>query len=288
MRELVSRAPLGACLVALLLATSHARAAEPDCASAYESSQEQRHQDHLRSARQSLLTCSQARCPGFIKDDCAKWLSEVDSALPTVVFSATADGRSLTDVSVRLGDEVLARGLDGKAVPMDPGPQSFVFESERYGRQQVDFVVMEGGKAQRVVAVYEAGASSDARGARSEVEASSPGGAQRTLGFALLGLGAVGVGGFAYFGLSGKSAQDALACADTRTCTDDDLRPIKDQYLFADLSLGVGVVSLVVASYLLLTSSSGEQEPPSEAERGVRVDVSARPGGAFASVQGLF
>lgn len=279
--------------LASISASVPARAdAKADCAAAYESSQEQRAQGKLRDARKNLVTCSQSVCPAFIKKDCGKWLSEVESVLPSVVFSAKANGQDVTDVKVTLGDEVLAEGLDGRAVEMDPGTQTFVFESAKHGRKELTFIVKEGQKAQSVevelasapppAAVTTGDGAEPAGGAISTDEASG----RKTIAYVLAGVGAVGLGGFAFFGLSGKSDQDGLACADTKTCSDEDLDPIKKKFLYADISLGVGVVSLGVATYLLLTKPA--KESPVEEGKRVRFDVAPTRGGGFAAISGHF
>jgi hypothetical protein len=292
MQPNVIRAFLVAIAVAVFGVSLPARADQKaECAAAYEASQEQRASGKLRDARKSLVTCSQAGCKDFIKKDCAKWLAEVDSALPTVVFGAKQNDKDLTDVRVKLGDEVLAESLDGKAIPMDPGTYEFVFENKDGTSKQVKFVVKEGQKSQNVAADFsvekpEGGESSGGEGA-SISTADKP--SNKTLAYVLMGVGVLGVAGFAYFGLSGNSEKDDLACADSKTCTDDDLDPIKQKYLLADISLGVGVVSLAVGTYLLVTSPKKTAAPPTDTGRSrIRFDVAPGPGGGFAAVSGSF
>jgi hypothetical protein len=258
-----------------------------ECAAAYEASQEQRANGKLRDAKQSLVTCSQAGCKDFIKKDCAKWLGEVDAAMPTVVFAAKSDNKDLSDVKVMLNGEVLAESLDGKAIPMDPGTYEFVFESRDHGSRNVKVVVKEGRKSQEIEADFtetKPDTGDPAGGGASISTADKP--SNKTLAYVLYGVGAVGIGGFAFFALSGNKEKNDLACADTKTCTDDDLDPVKKKYLFADISLGVGVVSLGVATYLLLSSPKKEAPPP-EAAR-VKLDLAPTPRGGFASVSGSF
>lgn len=285
--------------VALLCSVSPALAdTKSECAQAYEAAQEQRGGGKLRAAKESLVTCSQAACASFIKKDCAKWLSEVEAAIPTVVFSARAGKQDLTDVKVTLGDQALASALDGKAIPMDPGTHTFVFEHEKYGSKEVKFVIKEGKKAQAIEVVFEgedsgggaAGGDSggDTRGDKGGVKVGTDGvKGSNTLGFVLVGLGVVGLGGFTYFALSGKSDENGLKCAEFKTCTDDDLDPIKQKYLFADISLGVGVVALGVGTVLLLTSGPKKEGPTAKA-RPFRLDVVPTKGGGYGMVTGLF
>lgn len=289
------------CSAFALAAVSLARPAvadtKADCAKAYEASQEQRSGGKLRAARESLVTCSQSACPAFIKKDCAKWLSEVEGAIPTVVFSAKAGSEDLSDVKVSLGDQTLAESLDGKAIPMDPGTHTFVFESAKHGSKELKFVVKEGKKAQNIEIVFEVGKKA-AGGDGDAGEPSGDSGAakittedvkgSKTFAYVLMGVGVVGIGGFAYFGSSGKSDENALECAEFKTCTDDDLDPIKKKYLYADISLGVGLVALGVGTYLMLAPSGKSEVPAAGRSKRFRVDVAPQPGGGYASVSGLF
>ncbi|MEZ4225626.1 MAG: hypothetical protein R3B13_32035 [Polyangiaceae bacterium] len=278
-----------AAFVVPLSTQSWARADAKECAGAYEKSQELKGQSKLRAAREQLLVCAQAACPDFIKRDCGKWLGEVDSQLPTVVFSAKANGEELSDVRVLIDDEVVAESLDGRSLPMDPGAQTFTFESEAHGSKEVRFVVKEGQKAQSVVADF-GGKSSGGSDTGSGGSVSTDDADDKTLAYVFTGVGAVGIGAFAFFALTGKSDENGLACADTKTCTDDDIDPIKQKYLFADIGLGVGVVSLGLATYFFLKPSSGDSKPDAAAEDSARMtfDVLPTRGGGFASVSGQF
>jgi hypothetical protein len=263
------------------------------CASAYEAAQELRSKTKLREARNNLLVCAQAACPGFIKKDCSKWLSEVEAALPTVVLSAKAQGQDLTDVSVKIDGDELAEALDGKAVPVDPGSHTFTFESAEHGTKELTYIVKEGQKSQSVEVVFTApetgGGGGDTGGDTGGGTISTDDASgKKTIGYVLLGVGAVGIGGFAYFGLTANSEKDSLECADTKTCSDDDLSPIRQKYLFADISLGVGLVSLAVGTYLLVTAGSKPAAAPTEESARVRFDVVPARSGGYAALSGVF
>jgi len=295
-KTLLRRGPALATLVALVSLSVPALAdTKAECAKAYEASQEQRSSGKLRAARESLVTCSQSACPAFIKKDCAKWLSEVEASIPTVVFSAKAGNEDLSDVKVTLGDQTLAEALDGKAVPMDPGTHTFVFESAKHGSKELKFVVKEGKKAQAVEIVFVVQKKGDDAGEGDPKEdsgttkiSSSDAKGSKTFAYVLMGVGVVGLGGFAYFGLSGKSDQNALECADQKTCTDDDLDPVKKKYLYADIALGVGLVSLGVGTYLLLSGGGKSEAPAAARAPRLGVDVTPQPGGGYATVYGRF
>jgi hypothetical protein len=169
---------------------------------------------------------------------------------------------------------------------MDPGAQVFTFESAEHGSKEVRFTVKEGQKAQSIVGDYggEAPGSGAPGGAVSTDDASD-----KTLAYVFTGVGVVGVGAFAFFALTGKSDENALKCADSKTCTDDDIDPIKQKYLFADIGLGVGVVSLGLATYFFLKpSADASEDATAEDSARVKVDVLPTNGGGFASISGHF
>src|SRR5262245_9137461 len=61
------------------------------CSDAYVRGQEARIEEKLRVARDQLLTCAQRTCPSFMQAECAKWLTEVEAALPTIVIDAKSE-----------------------------------------------------------------------------------------------------------------------------------------------------------------------------------------------------
>lgn len=78
-------------------------------------------------------------------------------------------------------------------------------------------------------------------------------GRRRTAVVAAGVVGGLGAVGFAYFGLSARSADAALdAC--TPNCEPSDVDAIRRDYLLANVSLGVGLAGVVTASVLWLTS----------------------------------
>jgi len=81
----------------------------------------------------------------------------------------------------------------------------------------------------------------------------------------LLGLGVLGAGGFATFAALGKTKQNQLDndCRKVAPCTDADLKPMKNMYLAADISAGVGVAALIGAAVVYFTRPTLESQSPS-------------------------
>src|SRR4051794_29874474 len=66
------------------------------CAAAAERAQALRGSAKLRAALTELLACSQPRCPAIVREDCVKWVSEVQEQMPTIVVRAhDARGRDV-------------------------------------------------------------------------------------------------------------------------------------------------------------------------------------------------
>jgi hypothetical protein len=75
--------------------------------------------------------------------------------------------------------------------------------------------------------------------------------------FTMAGLGVVGLGAFAYFGLNGHAEKQNLLTSCAPNCSDDQVSRVRFDYIAADASLAVGLISLGVAGYLLFASPSG-------------------------------
>ena len=127
---LVLRHTLAVCLVlASTLASASASADVQACLSASEKGQRARSAGKLREARELFLQCSSDGCPAMVRRDCAQWQSEVIVTLPSIVLGAKdRSGRDLFDVTVSVDGETVVRKLDGKSLPIDPGPHTFKFE----------------------------------------------------------------------------------------------------------------------------------------------------------------
>ncbi|HEX3346395.1 MAG TPA: hypothetical protein VHS09_17545, partial [Polyangiaceae bacterium] len=88
-----------------------------------------RNADKLLEARDQFRICAQLQCPSVVQTDCASWLDAVEKNLPTVVLTAKdGAGAALIDVRVTVDGAPLTASLDGRSIPMNPGPHSFHFE----------------------------------------------------------------------------------------------------------------------------------------------------------------
>jgi len=176
------------------------------CLSSNGSAQSLRASGKLREARAQLLTCAAKTCPRPVRRDCAEWLTEVDKAMPTIVFDVKdGGGNDLTAVVVELDAVVLVIQLDGTAIPVDPGQHVFRFSSEGLPTIDKTFVIQEGEKDRHEKIVL--GAAPATASPKSDVETpSSSGDTQRTAGLVIGGAGVVGLGIGAVLGIMAQGA----------------------------------------------------------------------------------
>lgn len=280
------------------LSPSVARGADPEksaCAEAYRDAQTRRRSGELRSARTSLVLCASDRCPAVLQPDCLRWLTEVEAAMPTLSFAAKGEeGEDLVDVRVLLDGEPLVDGLDGKAVAVDPG--SHVVRFERGGAAPIErSVVVREGEQARVVTASWRRAPSPAPATPSPGEAEDPSSGPPVATWIFGGVGVAGLATFTALGLAGLQKRSALERDCYGACDASRVEAVKRQFVAADIALGIGALSLGVATVLLLTSrpKDGAKKDGVEAITSfkpppVHIDVSIKPGGGTAGISGIF
>ena len=249
---------LAACalVVAFVLAASPraARADETEaCVAAYEKAQELRIEKRLRAAREQLVVCSQTACPKAARDDCAQWLGEIDLTLPSIVVSARRAGR-VVPARVFVDGAEIAGEAAARPIQVDPGAHTVRVEpADGIGGEAR--VELEAGDVARAVAIdLPAPPASPAL-----PPPTAPARSTIPTGAWIAGaVGAVALGGFAYFGLSGRSKSLDLQDTCYPRCADADVRSANAKLLVADVSLGVAIVAVGVAVWLYVTN----HDPP--------------------------
>jgi hypothetical protein len=107
--------------------------------------------------------------------------------------------------------------------------------------------------------------------------------------YALAGVGLLGVGGYLTFNLKGSADNDALAVLCKPECKPISVRHVRNLYLAADVSLGIGIAALIGSTYLFLRSDRTEQDTPrGGAGRISGLGVEPTSSGALATVGGIF
>jgi hypothetical protein len=288
----------------LLAVETAARADDREqCASAADQAQQLRDEGKYRRAREQLLVCARDVCPAPIKRDCLEWLSQVESTAPTVVFGAKDGSKDLSDVKVYVDGAAVTERLDGKPVQMDLGKHTVKFEYQGQTKEE-DVIIGAGQKNRNVTMTFGGAAAAGGGPTGPSGPAPAEGGGGSLVPAIIVGsIGVVALGSFAIFGLGGKSDVSDLEKNCKPHCAQSDVDAAKTKLLIADISLGVGIVALGVATYLVITRPKIEPDVkmghasndkprtialPKKGLSDVSIDFGALSGGAMGSLGARF
>jgi hypothetical protein len=197
-----------------------------------------------------------------VKQDCGPWLSEVNEELPSVVVAAKDEhGADTATVEVRVDGELLAERLDGMPIDVDPGEHLFRFALPSGTALEKRVLVRAGDKGRELSVSFapESAVRPPPLPRRQAGESSAGLGSHPRLTLPAIVLGSVGalaLGSWGYFGLSGRSRQTQLEGSCQPNCPPSEIDDVRHRYLAADISLGVAVISLGVATFLTLSAPS--------------------------------
>jgi hypothetical protein len=255
----------------LVPSVAFAAPAKKECLAASDLAQDLRSQGKLLEAREELAVCANEACPTVVKKDCGKWLADVQESLPTIVLGAREDsGADLIDVEVTLDGKALTSHLDGKSIPVNPGPHKLTFAVAGRAPIELQVLLTEGDKNHRVQAVFASPAKKKPDDVKPPVAAPS-----YAVPIVLGVIGVAGIGAFAYLGATGaKEIRDYRDTCAPR-CNPADVDASKRKLVYGDVALGIGVVSLVASAVWLMSSSPNNDS--------ARVNVSVTPNLAFAT-----
>lgn len=269
-----------------------------DCATAAEQAQRLRAEKKLRAARQQVILCARDVCPTVIRNDCSKWLRDVDAALPTVIIRVRdGNDKDLLAVRVTVDGQPFAGQLDGTAQPVDTGPHTFRYESEGMEPYEEQVLISQGEK-DRVLKVQlkPKGGAASPKGPDGKLpdQPPPPPGSDKPSsgpGIAPWIIGGVGVAGLLAFGIletTGQLGYSSLrtGCGATpQKCTEDDVAPVRLQLQLAVAGLAIGVVGVGVAVTWLIVGSSSSKPAAAAASH---FDFTPLPGGGYGGFRTTF
>ncbi|HEX8792767.1 MAG TPA: hypothetical protein VF765_17600 [Polyangiaceae bacterium] len=283
--------PLRAAILALvslaLLVAGETRAGADErdkeaCIRAVEHAQVARLDGKLREAREGFVMCARAVCPEAIRQDCTRWVTDVDASLPSVVFEAVwADGHDATGMRVLVDGKPLGDTEPGRAVVLDPGEHTFRFEVPGASPVETRNVVREGEKNRVVRVTFEPVApppspappgETTTSGSSSPASVPAPANLWQTVptaerrpltgrrpvplgAYILGGVGLVSFVGFGALALDGTSRLDGMrsgpgSCAPN--CNPSDVTSARNEILVGDILGYVGIAATSVALWLAL------------------------------------
>lgn len=272
-------ASLGAFAIALL--ANGAAWAEPtpskECFSAPVEGQKLRKRGALLAARDQFRICAGNKCPSEVVRACSRWASEVDASIPTVVLTAR-DSRAadVSGVTVAI-DGAPAIALGSRAIELDPGSHHFVFLRQGGDDVARDGVLAEGEKNRSISVTYDAPspASTAAVGPTSYPDSVATRPIPATA-WIFGGLGVVGIAGWATFGALYLSERQSNSC--DAGCDEAQKSSVERKGTISEIALGVGVVSLGLATVFYLT------RPTRSAPAVSAFDVRSSPSGTPVAV----
>jgi hypothetical protein len=228
------------------------------CFRAVDSGQQLRTNRKLVAAKDQFIVCARPVCPGPVKKDCAQWLAEVEATLPSVVLGAKdAHGGDILDVGVSVDNAPLLQKLDGSSIPVDPGPHVFHFEWRGHGSVDQQTLIREGERNRLITVTFPASLPV------SQVSSSENASPTHPVPVGVWVFGGLAIaGGAAFAGLaaSGQSDANNLRSTCAPDCSSSSVDSAKTKIILANVSLGVGIASLGVATvwFLLSRGSKGE------------------------------
>jgi hypothetical protein len=221
------------------------------CVTAFHQGQERRDALALREARERFALCSRAACPVPLRTDCADELAALLRDLPSIVPGARkADGTDIGAISTFVdGAPVVIEA--GGSVSLDPGKHVIRIESAGYLPASSEILLRIGERNRPVLLTLTEGSTTPEQG-----EPPSPSSRRSPLFWPLVGVGAVGLGAFGYFGINGLVDRNDARDRCGPTCGADDESRVRTQFIIADVSLAVGVLALAGAAFVYVTDRS--------------------------------
>lgn len=224
-------------------ATTHA-STPLSCVESAEKAQSLRRDRHLLEAARLFAGCAAPQCPTFVKADCARWLEEVTTEIPTIIVRLVDKS---TDV---LSAMVLVDGNPatlGAPIRLDPGPRKISATTE--GRTATTTILLAENEKNRLV-VLRLPESSAMTTARNAASSSSP--APSPWPWIAAGVGVVGLATFGGFYASAQAKADELEGCKPR-CNPREVDSVGSRLTISGIGLAVGVVGFTTAIILWAT-----------------------------------
>jgi hypothetical protein len=267
----VKRAAFGAVIATILALAQSAHADEVDaCVAGADKAQQLRDQAKLVEAREQLIACAAANCPTAVAKQCAKWLGEVDEAIPSIALRVrSSSGSDVADAEVTLDGAVRPGALDGKPIKLDPGAHKFTFKR---GDEMAEstIVVREGEKNRPVDVTLVAPAVAIVTPPPPPLVAPE----EPRAGFRFPWTAGVFIG-VAVASFAGTAALVAVASSDAGdlrstcapACSVSDVDAAHTKLVVANVTLGVGIGSLALAAIFLVAANVGHHADHHSAKR---------------------
>lgn len=222
------------------------------CVIAHRQVQQAQREGKLLQAREFARVCTDAACPALLVEDCMGWLNGLNQHTPSVIFEVRVDGQPNDTAIITADNELVSQWARGESLMMDPGEHQFRVELAPYEPLVMKVLLTEGMRFRLIHAEFRSKVASTSPAGLAPLAPSptSSNGETRPTPFVvypLLGVGALGIAGFAAFASIGWAKESSLDRSCRPNCTDGDLKALRTSYLVGDISLGVGAAALITA-----------------------------------------
>jgi hypothetical protein len=248
--------------VAASVATATARADDvQECIAASDKGQVLRIDKHLRDASAQFALCARLQCPDQIREACVRWLDETRASIATIAFVLKDDrGADVSSVRLVVDDSPAATPYDGSALPLDPGPHTFRFESAGYPAVVKQFRLTQGERDRRETIVFErSSAAREASVSSPRAPAPTSPDGLRLAGYVAGSVGLAGIAAGTALGVAAVVRNNEAHCDAASVCQDPQAR--RNAQGIADAStvaFVAGSALLAAGVALLLVAPSGD------------------------------
>jgi hypothetical protein len=246
------------------------------CIDTHTRSQQLERDDKFLESRAALLECSAESCPGAIRTDSVRWLEDLRSRIPTVVFRANKQGQAVSNVEIYVDDTLVFRRLEGKALELNPGVYRVRFAPPSPAEPIEQELIVSQGDRLRDVSVELAPVPvpvPDRPVASEATERPVP-----IITYVLGGIGiAAAVNGGAW-GVSSWSATGDLDASCAPRCDSDLVDVARRRALIADVSWGISAGAMIGAALTYFLR-------PEVAAEGAQVDVAVIDQGVLSRIR---
>jgi len=264
-----------------LLSAGNALADAKQCVAQNNDGAQARDEHRLIAAREAYRACVAERdCPEMVRSECDNALNDLKTAIPTLLVAVVDEQQhDIAGATLTLDGKPIA--LDGSTIEVDPGSHQLVAKSGELS-SELQVVAIESDLNRRVELVLHSPQMEPPKPAPAN-DAAAPAVRSKVPAYVLGGVGVAGLASFGLFAGMGYSKKTGTLDACKPYCNPSDVKAVRTDYLVADMSLAVSLVSLAGAGYLLLTSP--KETPRASVQRPFSVGLAAAPGLAALSLR---
>jgi hypothetical protein len=251
----------GCLLIAFVFTASIARAEDPEqknaCIQEHAESQKLKKAGKLSAAHELLLKCAREACPAPIRAECSDWAQEVEASTPSILVDVkAADGSTRSDVEIWIDGVLRAKTLSGMPIPLDPGQHEVEARPRGSAPMKRAVLVNLDDKRTRIDFTLPARPAAKRPSERARPAPTAKGIPTASIILGSLGVVALGTGG--YFGYRAKMRADELEQCKPH-CDRGEADSMRQKALIADVSLGVGVVAVGIATFIWLSQGTAPE-----------------------------